>query len=891
MCGARASRRLVSLAALPCVLATLASAQSVHPDAPRIARAAQRRGPIVLDGALDDDAWRDAPSTGDFRQQDPDPGVPATQRTEIRFLYDADALYIGARMYDTEGAAGVTTRLVRRDDDPNSDYLTLVLDTFHDHKGRTVFEVNPSGVKDDSRGLGTANPDRSWNAVWNVATRIDSLGWTVEIRIPFSQLRFPTDPVQTWGLQVWRYEQRTNETSQWSYWTKREAGGPPFFGHLTGLHVPHPGRHLELSPYGVAARDDQAATAQGPADTYRGGADVTYLPTPDLSLNATFDPDFGQVEADPAVLNLSAFETFYPEKRPFFVEGAGLFQFGVATCFTCGDAPGLDLFYSRRVGRPPQLRPAGAVLAVPAATRIIGAVKLLGQQAGGLTYGVIDAVTAPERAAVADTTGKVALTPVEPLTNYLVARAKWAPPSGDLTLGGMATAVTRSPSTPALTALLARNALTGGTDLDWWWRRHTYHLETSLAASYVSGDTSALRRIQESSTHYFQRPDRGARGGIFGDRFDPSATGLAGYAAYARIAKDAGEWMWEGALDLRSPGFEINDLGYLPTADAISAFANLERNFTLPTRSYRSISLVAGVEEQVNYDRDLVERQFHVAGNGLLLNNWVISAGYAASPPLLDDRRTRGGPVVMVSGIRSDSLSLTTDVRAPVYLNVTGSSGAAADGGGAYAARAGLTFKPRANIAVTVTPSVSRATDQVQYVATVPDATAAAFFGHRYVFARAVQRTAAVEVRLAATFTPTLSLDLYAQPFLASGDYSGFKEYDAPRSLARSEYGRDRGTIAFSTAGGPHYTIDPDGAGPAPSFVIADPDFTRYSWRSNAVVRWEYRPGCVLYLIWTQARSGSAPTGDIQLPRDANALFRSPADNILLIKASYWFAR
>src|SRR5881296_2711210 len=368
-------------------------AQNVHPHTPPEVRAVQLREPIHLDGKLDEGVWRTAPAAIGLRQAQPHSGDSATQRTEVRFAFDGAALYVGARMFDDSGARGVRTRLVRRDADMNSDYLEVIFDTYHDHIGRLFFQVNPSGVKMDANGLGGGS-DNSWDPVWEVKTAIDSLGWTAEMRVPFSQLRFPsTTAEQTWGLQIWRQENRLNELSQWSFWGLTETGGPPRFGHLHGLVIHRAPGRAEILPYTVGRSanvpvDDPANPFQrAHAWDGRAGVDARVLLTSNLTLNATVNPDFGQVEVDPAVVNLSAFETFLQERRPFFVEGAGYFGLGGLSCFFCSNVSSLSMLSTRRIGRAPQLSAYREALDQfvdePQNSTILGAAKLTGRTSGG----------------------------------------------------------------------------------------------------------------------------------------------------------------------------------------------------------------------------------------------------------------------------------------------------------------------------------------------------------------------------------------------------------------------------------------------------------------------------------------------------------------------------
>src|SRR5438874_2947422 len=392
---------VLALAALP----VAAVAQNIHQGStpPPEVRAIPVQGTIRLDGKLDEPIWQAAPVATGLRQSQPNEGQPATQRTEVRFVYDDAAIYVGARMFDDSGARGVRTRLARRDADVSSDYLQVIFDTYHDHIGRLFFWVNPSGVKQDANGLGGGG-DPSWDPVWEVQTSIDSLGWTAEMRIPFSQLRYRSSSAeQTWGLQIWRQENRINELSQWAWWRLNESGGPSRFGHLNGLVIhAAPGRG-EVRPYVVARSSNIPGDRSHPFSNphalgWRLGGDATLRVTSNLTLNATVNPDFGQVEVDPAVVNLSAFETFFDEKRPFFVEGAGYFGLGGFSCFFCSNVSSLSMLATRRIGRPPQISPFRGGLPVdfadmPENSKILGAAKLTGRTPSGWSIGPLDAVT------------------------------------------------------------------------------------------------------------------------------------------------------------------------------------------------------------------------------------------------------------------------------------------------------------------------------------------------------------------------------------------------------------------------------------------------------------------------------------------------------------------
>jgi len=750
-------------------------------------------------------------------------------------------------------------------------------------------------VKGDEMGLGGANPDESWDPVWDVATTIDSLGWTAEMRIPLSQLRFPRQPVQTWGLQIWRSLHRRNELSMWSFYPANESGGPAFFGHLEGLALEASPAKGEILPYAVTS-DARLGTADPASPFYRRddittrvGADFKYLLTSNLTMTGTINPDFGQVEVDPAVVNLTAFETYFSEKRPFFVEGGGYFQFGGLWCFFC-DGSGLSLFYSRRIGRAPQgaglAYAAGNYADVPRNATILGAAKVTGRTASGWSVGALDAVTDREHATVAAPDGSRFSTEVEPLSNYFVGRVAKDYLDGNLQIRGMATSVVRDLGDPALAAQLSRHAEAGGLDAEWWFGKRHYRWAMSIAASQVAGDSSAMMRVQRSSARYFQRPDRvNGRNGLFTDAYDPGLTAMRGWGLETRLSREAGDWLWEVNAGGRSPGFEVNDLAYLRRVDYLWMSANLVRRRTTPVWLFRRYFLLLGGQQQYNFDGDPMNPAMRAYASFTLRNYWTFTTFAQHRPATLDDQLTRGGPVVRYPARDAWQAYISTDSRKPVSAQVGAYLGSNAEGAHDRHVDAGITVRPSTNVNLTLGPSLDHWETTAQYVATVPDPTATAFYASRYVFADLTQRTVSMNVRLGVAFTPTLTLDLYMQPLIVGGAFTRFKEFVQPRQMAKRVYGVDAGTI--SLAGG-QYVVDPDGVGAAQPFMFADPDFNFRSLRGNAVLRWEFRPGSTFYFAWTHMRSDRGPMGTLDLSRDVRALMRAPADNIFLLKASYW---
>jgi hypothetical protein len=877
-----------------------ADARYGHTTPVPTARAAARQGRILLDGKLDEPAWIAAEPISNFTQNDPEEGKPASQRTEVRFLFDDDALYVGAKMYDSAGARGVTTRLVRRDAMFASDYFQIVIDAYHDHLSRAFFEVNPSGSKSDYIGIGTSCCDTSWDPIWEAATHVDADGWTAEIRIPYSQLRFSRDPVQTWGLEVRRFIKRRDEEDDWSFWHKNEAGGPSRFGHLEGLRIPTSSSHLELMPYASAKSSSLASVAGTPFDTrgrpaVRGGLDLRYRVTSNLTLNATLNPDFGQVEVDPAVLNLSAFETFFPEKRPFFVEGAQVFDFGMFNCSFCSNVESMQGFYSRRVGRSP----TGASLAtdnfafadVPDATTILGAGKVTGRTASGYTVGLLEAVTGQASARVQTVAGQRLTQEVEPLANYFVGRLKRDLMNGDLVVGGILSSVAHNIDT-TFAPRLARHAEMLGSDLVYRWADKKYSLTANAAYTNVSGDPREILLRQESSARYFQRPDRGrGSGGFFSNRLDSSATALRGLGAYGRVAKETGDWMWETSLNARTPGYESNDYAFQRSADYIWYNANLMRFGSRRTKWYQTMFAILGAQSQQNFEGDRTQLQYHEFLNVQTHQFWTINQFIIVRPSTLDDRLLRGGPVVRVPTSRYAELDLSSDSRHMVQGELGANQYWDQLGGRASGVNLSATVRPVSNASVSLGPSLNWSRSPMQFVTAVDDPTATAFSGSRYVLSTLKQQTIGLDTRLSLTYSPTMSLELYVQPFFAAAHYYDFKEFAAPRTTALRVYGRDQGTISSTVGKGgvaTQYTIDPDGGGAAAPFRLDNPDLTEASLRGNAVFRWEYRPGSVLYIAWTHSRAADTAFGNLELARDRDALYASQPDNIFLIKASWW---
>src|SRR6266566_3976951 len=782
--------------------------------------------PPVLDGRLDDPAWQQARSVGGFTETDPQEGTSPVESTTVMTVYDDAAVYLGARLYDAEPAK-ISRRLGRRDDDTQSDMFYVDFDSYHDHRTAFEFAVNPAGVKqDDICSNDFFIGDRSWDPVWDVATSVDSLGWVVEMRIPFSQLRFPQARDQVWGINFFRWVFRKNERSQWAFQRKTETGYASRFGHLVGLRaIPAPKR-LEVLPYALGRGTYDRPVFGSPFDrghSYFGGAglDVKYGVTSNLTLDAAVNPDFGQVESDPAFVNLTTVEQFLHERRPFFVEGASIFDFGgTGPYIQFGNTP--QYFYSRRIGRAPSLEPdapPGGFIDLPTHATILGAAKLTGKTPGGWSLGVLDAVTAREQASFASG-GSGWHEDVEPLTNYVVGRVR-REVGGHTGFGFLATAVDRRNSSASLDSLRG-GGYVGAADFYHRWANNAYSVYASLGASHVTGDTLAMRLTQEQPTRYYQRPDAP----YLSRRYDPHRTSLSGVGADFSINKEGGNSNWGFALSTTTPGFEVNDLGFQRRTDRTAGDLFVGHRWTTPGRVFRQASI--GVDPLAfawNYGGDRIQLGRDISVFGQLLNYWSVNVFVYQQQRGIDDRLTRGGPAAAAPAQSQDDTA------------------------------AGATYRAR------------------------------------YVFGELSQRQLDLTTRLNLTFSPTLSFQLYAQPFTFAGRYTNFKELKTPRTFTFNVYGRDNGSTITYDPGTAAYTVHPAAVAPTDSFQFSNPDSRVRSFRSNAVLRWEYRPGSTLFFVWSQSRSVNLLDPTLDLGHYlGHEMFLDPPTNVLLVKFNYWLS-
>jgi hypothetical protein len=834
-------------------------------------------GDVRVDGILDEPAWQGPAAEGEFVQREPQSGSPATERTEVRVLYSTHAIYIGVRAFDS-APERIRGELVRRDQTAQADEIAVYLDTYDDRRTAFMFAVNPRGsirdvaYADDNEYAA----DSSWDPVWQVRTSIDSLGWSAEFRIPLTQLRFDGRNT-TWGLQVRRRIHHNAELAYWAPYTRDESGFVSRFGRITELEGLTQPRRLEVRPYSLLrARQQPESGGSSYTPRRRGsgdaGLDLQYGITSNFTLDLTVNPDFGQVEADPAIVNLTAFESYLPERRPFFVEGSAFLSRYIA-----GGQP----FYSRRIGRSPQgwaQAPAGGTVQMPETARILGAGKVSGKTTGGWGLGMLAAVTSEARAVLRDDAGAVhGHEPVEPRTYALFSRVEKDFRQGRHTVGSVLTALRRDELEPL--AFLPTGAYLASADGAHRWGRDHYSFSWNVSASHVRGSTDAIGALQRNSLRYYQRPDAQHLD------YDPERTSLSGYSASISGGRIAGTWRYNGWYERVSPGFSITDLGFQWQADQQSAGLMGMYVRSQPQGVFRNQELNFGAIGNATLGDELTDFYFpFIYAGATLRNNWRVFgnpmniAWGARCVTCL-----RGGPSLRTDMRRVHYLGISTDRRRQVSGSLTANGDSYFDSPRASLNIAPTLFlrpSPVLNGSLGLGYSVQH--NPAQWVGRMNVAD-----GPRYVLGDLRQRTLQLTSRVNWTLSPGVSVELYAQPFVSAGSFSAYREVLEPQ--ARRFTDRYRVFGSELQCEGRRCEGDVDGDGTA-DFGFTRPDFNVRQIRSTMVTRWEYRPGSVLYIAWQHGRSGFDPDGRFRGLDDLRSLAGEPADNTLLIKANYWFS-
>ncbi|WP_281989371.1 DUF5916 domain-containing protein [Aquimarina aggregata] len=855
--------------------------------------------PPTIDGIINETNW-DLVSWGKgFVENEPDENTPPSQETRFKILYDQKYLYVAYRCFDTEPDK-IEKRLSRRDGFAG-DWVEMNLDSYHDKRTGFSFTITAAGVKgDEFISRNGNNWDSSWNPIWYAATNIDDKGWTAEVKIPLSQLKFGKSKEQIWGLQVNRRLFRKEERSVWQRVPQDAPGWVSEFGELHGLIDIEPQKQLEIQPFGVVQYDTFPKEEGNPfrdGDDFKlnGGLDAKIGITNDLTMDLTVNPDFGQVEADPAAIALDGFQIFFREQRPFFVENKNIFDYRFAN--------GQDnVFYSRRIGRSPQ----GSISELnnesvdrPVNTTILGAAKFSGKTKDGWSIGILESVTSREIAKIEDENGNEREAIVEPQTNYFVGRVQKDFNDRNSFIGGIFTATNRNlgdafdidednPDTDETIEvagtrennlnLLRKSAYSGGIDFRHNWKDRKYYVEGNIVTSRVEGSKEAIENTQEELTHLFNRVDADHV------EVDPNRTSLTGTGGKLVGGKSGGgNWRYNVGMFWRSPELELNDIGFLRQADEIRQFANVRYLFLKPTKLYRRANLGFDQFSTYDFEGNYNRIQYSVRGEINYINNWWTEGEYIHKPRIFTNTILRGGPRFRFSEENIAVLFFGSDRRKKFSFVMGHVNSWTWDNNFSfkrYVLR--LNYQPFDAFSLSLNPEFSINPNKTQYV------TETDFNGTpRYITADIEQQTLSASIRLNYNINPNLTIQYYGQPFISRGRYKDFNFVNNPIAKDLSERVTlfDNNQISFADD---TYSIDEDRNGTV-DYTVDNPDFAFVQFRSNLVLRWEYIPGSEIFLVWSQGVTGSGDSNDHLFRSLNNQILDQQPENTFLIKATYRF--
>jgi hypothetical protein len=840
--------------------------------------------PPAINGQLNDVVWKKAHGCGDFVQISPYEGQSPSQETNFQIMYDNDNLYIAVEAHDDE--PGKIVRRMCRRDNLDGDMVTVQIDSYSDFRTAFCFSVNAAGVKGDEIIFSDGdNRDNNWDPIWYVKAVVNEQGWVAEMRIPLSQLRFGKQKEQLWGLQVSRLLYRKDECSSWQYIPRDASGLVSNFGKLKGLTSLSPNRQIELMPYFVGKiqrfeTEQGNPFATGQLSNVVGGLDGKIGITNDLTLDFTINPDFGQVEADPSEVNLTAFESYFQEKRPFFIEGGNILSFPLMT--GDGDFSQDNLFYTRRIGRRPQHSPETTEdehMDVPENTTILSACKLTGKTKNGLSIGIIDSVTSAEHATIGYP-GYYRDEAVEPLTNYLGLRLQKDYNGGSTVFGGMMTAVNRKLADTGL-GFLHKSAYSGGFDIFHTWKSKKYTLSFSTVFSHVKGTAEAILETQQSPLRYYQRPDAAHV------TLDPTRTSLTGHGGNFNFGKlGKGHFRYLAGLTWRSPGLELNDMGYMRQADLAMGFIWIGYRYLKPFAIFRRINVNANQWGGFDFSgqRNFAGGNINVSTQ--LKNYYSFNISVNMQGDALSKSMLRGGPSLRIPGGISYYTSLSTDSRKNLRFNIGGSIFTGkVDNRNSKSLFFGATYRPSDALSFSVAPTISIYDSRLQYVDTVD------YNGeNRYLLAAINQKTVGITLRMNFSITPDLSIQFYGQPFISAGKYGNFKQVTDPRAhMFNDRYSLFAADEISYDGAANEYRVDENRDG-ATDYRVNNPNFNFLQFQANLVVRWEFKPGSSVYVVWSQGRTGYfEESGNFALAHDMQQLFDVHPHNVFLIKFSHRF--
>jgi hypothetical protein len=824
----------------------------------------------VIDGKLDDDCWKKGTWAGNYTQFVPKEGA---NPTVFNIQYDDKNLYIAFRAFDGEPDKILKLSGVR--DETVGDMVGITFDSYRDYRTGFEFTMTAWGQKVDLVLFNPMNWDFNWNAVWKGKAGIEDSAWVAELEVPLSQLRYSNKDQQVWGMHTWRWISRLQEESNWERQSKTGPGMLYNFGELRGIKGLKKSRRLEIMPFALG---DLRTMEKEPGNPFKEngrawggnmGLDAKIGISSNFTVDLTVNPDFGQVESDPSVMNLTAFEPFYEEKRPFFLEGLTIFD------YKFGEQ---SLFYSRRIGHSPSLtiNPNDSLFVdSPDKTTILSAIKFSGTTSKGLSVGLIQSVTANEYANLSDPAGNKSSAKVEPLTNFMVARVQKGYNAGTTVVGGMLTSANRFITDKSL-EFLSGNAYTGGLDLLHHWKDKEFYIDARLIGSYVNGSSEAITALQESSARYYQRP-----GADYLD-YDTTRTSLSGYGGKFMIGKGSkGFWRYSTGATWLSPGLELNDLGYMNTADAVSQENNISYFVNQPVSIFRTYNIGLEQSNTWNYNGTYLGSGGHLSFTSEFTNQWSFGANLIYETQSLDTKILRGGyDMIMPQKIMSFG-NLATDNSKKFTVRFGYSYEKAANNSASnYQLMPGITYRPFSNLKIGVTGNYMNNQNALQYVTTKD-------YGSekRYILGTIDQKTLGLTFRLDLNLTPEFSIQYYGSPFVSRGSYSEFKHVTDPEASDYEDRFALYNNVILSDG---KYLLD-DNSDNVPDYSINNPDFNFHEFRSNLVAKWEYRLGSFIYLVWSAERSGNTGSSQASIGESYKELRSIYPNNIFLIKLNYWF--
>ncbi len=842
--------------------------------------------PPVIDGLEKDDCWATVEWSGDFVQIQPQENKPPSQKTAFKILYDDDNLYVFIRAFDTEPEK--ISRIMTRRDNLSGELAGIFIDSYFDKQTAFSFIAMASGAKGDEvitqNGF---NSDDSWNPIWFLETSVDDLGWCAEMKIPLSQLRFGKKDEQVWGIQVSRQIYRLEERSDWQFIPKGAPGTIHLYGELHGIKNIEPKRHIELLPYVVGKVEkfekvEGNPFLNGKSSKVSAGLDGKIGLTNDFTLDFTINPDFGQVEADPSEVNLSAFETFFSERRPFFIEGKNIYQFSPNQSIVINKMYSDNLFYSRRIGRYPHNYPRtteGEYVKMPESTTILGAAKVSGKTKKGLSIGLLESITQKEDALI-DNNGERRKESVEPFTNYFVGRIQQDFNKGETVLGGMITAVNRNITNPAM-FYLPSSAYTGGIDFQRNWKERTWYVAANAEFSNLNGREEAIINLQRASARYYQRPDQNYL------KVDSSLNSLSGLGGTVKLGRGSQKKLqFETSLTLRSPGLEFNDIGYMRYSDIIHHGTWVAYYIRNPFAIFNNFYLNTNYWMYWNVSGKLLSVHTNMNFNTQFKNRWRLNGSFTRTSENTNVSLLRGGPSFIFPGEMECNLNINSDQSKKITFNLGGYFDAGDSHSKRYLAYwTNLNFRPVNSLSISLSPEFQKQNEELQYVSIAGPET-----DPRYLFGKLDMKTLAVTFRINYTIYPDLTIEYYGQPFTSAGNYENFSRITDPVAEKFKDRYRTFTSQELTYNGSSNsYSVDEDLEG-TEEYSFSNPDFNFRQFRSNLVVRWEYLPGSTLYLVWSQGRTSSDSNGLFSYGTDMKELFRTTPHNIFLLKLSYWFS-